>query len=57
MLAEKLMPPAHAGEAQASISLDPREAYWEVVEAELLKMSPAAKIYAAAAPAVIGGAQ
>jgi hypothetical protein len=49
-------PAAHAGEAQASRSTDPREAYWKTVEAELLKLSAASKLYAAAAPAVIGGA-
>jgi hypothetical protein len=49
-------PASHAGEAQASSATDPREAYWETVEAELLKLSAAARLYAAAAPAVIGGA-
>jgi hypothetical protein len=49
-------PAAHAGEAQASNAADPREAYWEEVEAELLKRPAASKLYAAAVPAVIGGA-
>jgi hypothetical protein len=46
---------AHAGEAQASNVFDPREAYWELVEAELLRLS-AAKLYAAVVPAMTGGA-
>jgi hypothetical protein len=49
-------PAAHAGEAQASSATDPREAYWEEVEAELLKLPAAAKLYSAAVPAAIGGA-
>jgi hypothetical protein len=56
MLAQTKAPAAHAGEAQASGLVDPREAYWETVEAELLKLSAAARLYAAAAPVVIGGA-
>jgi hypothetical protein len=56
MLAQTKAPAAHAGEAQASSLVDPREAYWEEVEAELLKLPAASKLYAAAAPAAIGGA-
>lgn len=56
MLSEKLNPASYAGEDQASRPADPREVYWAEVEAELLKLPAAAKLYAAAAPAAIGGA-
>jgi hypothetical protein len=56
MLAEKLTPAAHGGEAQASSSLVKQQAHWEAVESGLLALPAATYLYAAAAPAVIGGA-